>query len=94
MDVGDDWHIAAALAQTFDDVLEVARVFYSGCGDADDLTASVRQLHRLLDRRFRIHRVAGDHRLDTDRVVPADTDVARLHPTRFAAVINEWIFAK
>ena len=94
LDVGHDWYIAAALAQTFDDVLEVARVFHSGCGDAADLTTGIRQFHRLPDARLRVHRVARDHRLDTDRVVPADTDVAHLHLTRFAAVINEWIFAK
>ena len=40
MDIRDDRHIAAALAQTFDDVLQVARVFHRRRGDAHDLATT------------------------------------------------------
>ena len=93
MDVGDNRHIAAALAQTLRDILKVARVFHCGCGDSNDLTACIRELDRLLDRRLGVHRVTRDHRLHTDRVVTADADVTHLHLARLAAVINKWIFA-
>ena len=93
MDVGDDRHIAAALAQTFDDVLEIARILHRRRGDADDLAAGVRQLHRLLDRRLGVHRVAGDHRLDANRIVSADADVSNLHLARGAAMVLKRITA-
>ena len=93
MDVGDDRHIAPALAQTFDDVLKVARIFDSRRGDPDDFTTGVRQFNRLLDRRLSVHRVAGNHRLDSDRVITTDADVAYLHLTRLPTVIMEWINA-
>ena len=93
MDVGDDRHIAPALAQALDDVLEVARVLDSRRSDPDDFTIGVCQLDRLLDRRLGVHRVAGNHRLDTDRVITTDPDVAHLHLARLATVINEWTLA-
>src|SRR5207249_8012269 len=49
MDIGDDWDIAAALAQTFRDIYQIARILHRGRGDADDLAANVRQFDRLLD---------------------------------------------
>src|SRR4030095_15622480 len=84
---------AAALAQTFDDVLEISRILYRRRGDPDNFTPGVRQLHRLLDRRLGVHRVAGDHRLDADGVVPADADVATLHLARGAAMVVKRITA-
>ena len=93
MDVGDDRHIAPALAQALDDVLEVARVLDSRRSDPDDFTIGVCQLDRLLDRRLGVHRVAGNHRLDTDRVITTDPDIAHLHLARLATVINEWTLA-
>src|SRR5512133_1506917 len=93
MDVSDDRHIAPALAQTFDDVLEIPRILHGRRGDPDNFTAGFCQLDRLLDRRLGVHRVAGDHRLDTDRIVSADADVSNLHLACDSAMINKWIFA-
>jgi hypothetical protein len=61
MDVSDDRDVAAALAQTFDDVLEIARILHRRRGDPDNFTASLCQLDRLLDRRLGVHRVTGNH---------------------------------
>ena len=79
MDIGDNRHVAIALAQALDDILKIARVLYRRRGDANDFAARFRQLDCLLDRRFRVHRVARDHRLDTDRVRTADADIAYLY---------------
>ena len=61
MNVGDDWHIALALAQAFHDMLEIARVFHRWRSDAHNFATHFRQLYRLLDRHLSVHRVAGDH---------------------------------
>ena len=87
MNVGHDWHIAAALAQTFDDVLEIPRILHCWRGDPDDFAASICEFDGLLDRRLRVHRVTRDHRLDTDRIVAADPDVAYLYFARLAALV-------
>ena len=93
MDISNYRHIAAAFAQTFDDVLEIARILYRRRSDPDNLTSSLRQLYCLLDRCFGVHRVAGDHRLDTDRVVSAHADIADLHLARGAAMVLKGITA-
>src|SRR5262245_21165166 len=93
MDISNDWHIAAALAQTFDDALEIARILHPRRGDPDNFTPGARQLHRLVNRRLGVHRVAGDHRLDADRVVAADTDVSNLHLASGAAMVLKGITA-
>jgi hypothetical protein len=81
MDVRDDRDMAAALTETFHDMLEIPRVFHCRRGDAHNFAAYLRQLHRLLGRRFGVHRVTGDHGLDTDRILPADPNVADLYFT-------------
>src|SRR5262249_1656682 len=93
MDICDDRDVAAALPQTLHDVLEVARVLYCGRGDADNLTASLRQFDCLLHRRLGVHRIARDHRLDTDGIVPADAHVSHLHLARSEAAIMNRINA-
>ena len=77
----------------FDDVLKIARVLYRGRRDADDFAAYVCQLDCLLNRCVRVHRIAGDHRLDANRIVTADADATNLHLARFATMISERIFA-
>ena len=93
MDIRDDRHIAVALPQTLHNVLEIACVLYRRRGDAHNLTASLRQFNCLLNRRLGVHRVAGDHRLDTDGIVSADADVPHLHLARGAAAIMKRINA-
>ena len=93
MDIRDDRHIAAAFAQTLHDVLEIARIFHRRRGDANNLTASLREFDCLLNRRLGVHRIACDHRLDTDGIVSADADVPHLHLARGAAVIMKRINA-
>ena len=63
MDVRHDRHVAAARAQSAHDVLQVGRVLDRRRGDAHDLATDRRQFERLRDGRFRVHRVAGEHRL-------------------------------
>ncbi len=93
MNVGNDRYIAASYPQTLHDIFEIACIFHRWRGDAYNFAAHVCQLHRLLDRQLGIHRVTGDHRLDADRICPANTDVADLHFTSKAAPINEWVRA-
>jgi hypothetical protein len=42
MDIGHDRHVAAVFAQTFDDVLEIARILHRRRSDPDNFTAGVR----------------------------------------------------
>ena len=76
VDVGHDGHVAAAFEQAALDKLQVARVLDRRGRDPHDLAADRREVHRLLDARLGVHRVAGDHRLDADRVVAADAHLA------------------
>ena len=93
MDVGDDRHIAAALAQTLYDVLKIARIFHRRRRNSNNFAARLCQLYGFLDRRLRVHRVAGNHRLHTNRIVAADSDVTHLHLARFTPVITKRINA-
>src|SRR5207237_5048706 len=80
-------------AQTFDDVLQITRVLYRRRGDSDNLAANIRQFDRLLDRHRRVHRVASDHRLDANRIVSANPDIADADFARRATAIRKWRFA-
>ena len=93
MDICNSWHVAAAFPQALHDLLKIARVLHRGRSDTDNFTAYVCQLDCLLNRRLRIHRIAGDHRLDANWIIAADADVADLHFTRFSTAINKRIFA-
>jgi hypothetical protein len=61
MNVSHDRHLTAAFAQSAHNVLQVRRVFYGRCGNAHNLATHRRQFHRLRDRSFRVHRIAGYH---------------------------------
>src|ERR1041385_3094071 len=93
MDVRDNRHIAAPRAQTFDNILEIARVLHRWRSNPHNLATHLGQLDRLLDRCLRVHRVTRDHRLDADRIVPADTDVPDAHFAGLAALELKWIRA-
>ena len=93
MDICNSWHVAAVFPQALHDLLKIARVLHRGRSDTDNFTAYVCQLDCLLNRRLRIHRIAGDHRLDANWIIAADADVADLHFTRFSTAINKRIFA-
>ena len=79
MDIRNDRHITTALAQTFDDEFEIARILHRWSGDPHNFAADVGQLHCFLDRHLRVHRVARDHRLDANRVRPTNTGVTNHH---------------
>ena len=93
MDVRDDRRVIAALAQFADDVLEVLRVVDARRGDAQDFAARLDDRNGFVDAGFRLHRVGNQHRLDADRVVAADADVADFHFARDAPLPEEWIDA-
>ena len=88
MDIGDDWDIAALLAEALDDDLEIRGVLDRGSGDANDLAADGHEGERLADAGVRVHRVARDHRLEADRVRAADADRADHHLTGGAAGVG------
>ena len=74
-------------------MLQVGRVFHRRRGDAHDLAAYLRQLKRLRDGSLRVHRVAGDHRLDANRIVAAHTNVPNAHLARDPPMIGKRIRA-
>ena len=78
MDVRHDRHMAAALAEFSDNVLQVRRVLHRRRGDAHDLATHRDEVKRLLDGRSRVHRVARNHGLRDDRMRAADDDAAVL----------------
>ena len=90
MNIGHDRHLAAALAQSFDDIFQIARVFHRRRGNPDNLASDVCELDRLLDRHLRVHRVASDHRLDANGIVPVDSDVSHPHLARGPATKRKW----
>jgi len=91
MDVGDDRGWVAAAAQFGDDVFEVFRVLDAGCGDAEDFAAGFDDRDGFTDAGIRVHRVGDQHRLDADRVVAADADVADFDFAGAAALPEEGI---
>ena len=93
MNVGNDRHVAAALAQTAHNMLQIRCVFHRRRGDADYLAASRGQFHRLRDGRFRVHGVAGDHRLHANRIFTANPDAPDLYLARHPPLICKWIGA-
>src|SRR5438477_9302199 len=93
MNIGHDRHIAAALTQSLDDIFQIARVFHRRGGYPHNLTTDIRQFDRLLDRHLRVHRVARAHRLDPNRIIPADADIANADFARRTPTIVQWILA-
>jgi hypothetical protein len=81
MNIGHDRDVAAALAQSAHDVLQVGRVFHRGRRDPYDLAPRLRQFDGLCDGRFRIHGVAGNHRLYPDGIVAPDANIPDAHLT-------------
>ena len=87
VDVGDDGDVAAGGGELGLDVLEIGGVLDGGRGDADDLAADLDEVEGLLDALARVHRVAGEHRLDADGIGPADADLADLDLAGKAALV-------
>ena len=75
------------------DVLEIGRVLDRRRGDADDFAADLDEVEGLLDAFARVHGVAGEHRLDADRVGAANADFADLDLAGKAALIVVRIMA-
>ena len=80
MDVGDDRHVAGA-----DDLLERGGTFDVGAGDADDVDPGLLAAADLVDRRLGIRGGGVGHRLDGDRRIAADGNVADHDLTRLTA---------
>ncbi len=76
MDVGHDRHQAITRAQFRDNIFQIRRVLHRRRGDAHNLAAHGDEFERLLHAQLRVHRVAGQHRLHDDGMVPADDDPA------------------
>jgi hypothetical protein len=60
------------LSQLGDDVLEIGRILDGGSRDPHQLATHRHQVESLLHTRGRIHRIAGQHRLNNDGMVSAD----------------------
>ncbi len=58
-------------------------------GDTDDLAADVGELLDLGEGGFRVAGVSGRHRLDADRVLATDSDVANMENAGLAAGSDE-----
>ena len=76
MDVGDNRHKTLLFVQFGDDVLQVRRVLHRRRGDAHDLATDGDEVERLLHAGGGVHRVAGDHGLDDDRMATAGNNAA------------------
>ncbi len=93
VDVGDDGDVATGGEEFGLDGLEVGSVLDRGCGDADEFAADLDQVEGLLDALAGVHGVAGEHRLDADRVGAANADFAHFHLAGVAALIMVGIVA-
>ena len=78
VDVGDERHVDAARAQAALDLADGLRVVDRRRGDAHDLAAGLDQADRLRHGRLDVLGARRGHRLDADRLVAADADVADL----------------
>ena len=77
MNIGNDWHVAAARAQLGDDVLQVRRVLHRRRCYAHDLAAHGHEFQGLLYALGRIHGVAGNHGLHHHGMIAADNHSPR-----------------
>ena len=76
MDVGDQWHVALSGTKLLGDFAEGSGRGFVGRGDADDLAACFSQGERLRHGGVDVLRVGRRHRLNANRVVAADGDIA------------------
>ena len=79
--VGDQWHVALGGTKLLGDFTEGSGRGFIGCCDTDDLAASFSQGERLCDGGVDVLCVGRRHRLDADRVVAADSDIADVDDT-------------
>src|ERR1051325_10920089 len=93
MDIGHDWHLTTAFAQPSQDMLQVTGILHRGRSNTNEFTTHGRELHRLHNRSFSVHRVTGDHRLDSNRVSAADSYLSDHHLARNTPAINKRIVA-
>jgi hypothetical protein len=90
VDIGDEGDMPVAASPQFAaDFAEILRLAQVGRSNAHDFAARFVELDNLRDRRFGVHRLGGDHRLDADGVVAADADVADLDLARAAARLTQ-----
>ena len=68
MNVGHERHLASACIQPCTDVFQIGGILDGRRRDPDHLASHLDKSERLADTGLGIHRVAGDHRLDTDRI--------------------------
>ena len=85
MDVCDEWDIAASFQKSGADAFQIARVFHGRSGDAHDFAAGFDESEGFANARVGIHRVAGEHRLNPNRIFPADGGAPGLNPAGLAA---------
>ena len=78
VNVSDQWHVTFGGAELFRDFAERLGGGFVGCGDTDDLAARFSEGKSLRDGSIDVLRVSRRHRLDADRIVATDGDVADL----------------
>ena len=81
MDVGDQWHVALSGTKLLGDFAEGSGRGFIGCCDTDDLAACFSQGERLRHGGVDVLRISGRHRLNANRVVAADSDIADVDDT-------------
>ena len=88
MDVGDQWNMASRGIECGADVLETRGILHRRRGDPHHLASGLDQTKHLADTGFSLHGVAGDHRLDADRVRPSESQRTDHHLPRRTTTVG------
>ena len=91
VDVGDQGDMATESEQLPADVLQVGRILHRRGRDPDHLATRFDEPQGLRDTGRGVHRVAGDHRLDPDRVRSAESHSPDHHLAGGAAAVGEQV---
>ena len=87
VEIADDRHVDAHLAEPVLDVRHGGRRLVAVDGDAHQLGAGARQRRHLAGGALHVGGVGIGHRLHDDRGAAADHDAADIHPDRFMTLL-------
>ena len=89
VNVGDEGHIAFSGAQLLGDFAECFGGVFVGRGDADDFATRFSEREGLGNSGIDVLRVGRRHRLNADRIIAADGDIADVDDACIAALCLE-----